>query len=531
VLDGAAEETGETAEKGALVSGMGSKTSWLGAFVLVLAAYLYYPSFFADNHRELAAQGEQFFFQANDAAGAPVLILSLWLFYRRIHYRDLLSGPGVIIFGSIVLGLSVALFGWGTYTKAADLQLMSAIALLAGVVLLFGGRAGFRAYWLPVLFLGFALPISPVLIAATIYPIQLATAQYAGLILNGLGFESLVVGDQILRTGGSFIVIETCSGVRTMVTLSMLTILLIDLFERRGIHAALLIGLAPIVAFLVNGIRVVTLVLNPYSSIHSVHNLQGIGMLLVGLTTLYLIDGLLEPALQTGDSASVRGDYGIKRTGRSSPTKRAACLVGIALVLVSMIGLDRMMPRWSGPSGLDEKPDELLARIFGADPSTPYPMDYNFVGSVHYLEQAQHRVEIGGAVVEIHLGVANEKLRGYSILTKRLAWPATGYAPIEESFVEIGDEGPLARRMLFRRGLTSTLSYSWIERRGSLPVEWFRQAAALDRSRFARPAHMLAIRLSTTIGRGAKDLEQAEVRIRRVWAELAPELVDFATMK
>jgi len=114
-------------------------------------------------------------------------------------------------------------------------------------------------------------------------------------------------------------------------------------------------------------------------------------------------------------------------------------------------------------------------------------------------------------------------------LTKRLAWPETGYAPIEERFEEVVENGPMARRMVLRRGARSVLSYSWIERRGSLPGEWFRQAAALDRSPLVRPAHMLAIRLSTTLGPGGSNLREAEERIRRVWERLAPELIDYAS--
>jgi exosortase len=503
---------------------------WACLLLLALGSYTYYPLFFPPTIHRLAAQSEEFFFEVNEAAGAPVLILSLWLFYRRSHYRDVLRGPGAPLASGIALLSSAALFAWGGYTRAPDLQLASVIGLLLGIVLLLGGRAGFRAFWLPILFIAFALPVSPVLIAATIYPIQLLTAQYAGMLLNGMGVASVVQGDQILRPENVFVVIETCSGVRTMLTLSMLTILLIDLFERRGWHALILIGLAPIVAFLTNGGRVVTLVLNPHSSIHSIHNLQGIVMLLVGLTTIYLIDGRLEWMLGSRDANVEAGDYGMTHGEGSSMARRTFEVLGVALLLVVMLALDRFVPTWQAIQALEEKPNELLARVFGEDPRAPYRMDYNFVGSVRYLAHARHAVEIDGARVEVHLGVANERKREYSILTKRLAWPETGYAPIEERFEEIVAGGPIARRMVLRHRLHSVLSYSWIERRRSLPVEWFRNALALDRSPLVRPAHMLAIRLSTKLASGALGMAQGEERIRRVWARLAPELIDYASL-
>ncbi len=265
---------------------------WLVLVIVVLAAYVYRPLFVPPHDQEFTAQGEEFFFEATQSAGVPVLMLATWLFYRRSHYRDLLSsggasggaGAGSMLGGGGLLLVTLALYAWGTYTGAADLRLASAPLLLAGAAMLLGGGAALRAYWVPIVFLLFALPIPPVLLSAVIFPIQLATAAFAGAVLNGIGVQSFVQGDQILRPENTFIVIETCSGVRTVVTLLMLTVLLIDLFERRGRHAALLVALTPFVAFLTNGLRVVTLVLNPHSSIHSIHNLQGVAMLLVGLT-------------------------------------------------------------------------------------------------------------------------------------------------------------------------------------------------------------------------------------------------------
>jgi exosortase len=502
---------------------------WASLFAVGLGIRVYYPLFFPSTRQTLGARGEEFFFQANEAAGAPVLILSLWLLYRRAHYRDLLLGPGAATVASLAFLSSVAVFGWGVYTDAADLRLASLIVFLVGVACLFGGRAGMRAYWLPILFLGFALPVSSVLIAATIFPIQLATAQYAGLLLNGIGFEALVQGDQILRPNNTFIVIETCSGVRTMVTLAMLTILLIDLFERRGWHAAILLALTPGVAFLVNGLRVVSLVLNPHSSVHAIHNLQGIAMLLVGLTTIYLIDGGLERLLGSRNPSVEDGDYGMARGEvATSQAARTIALCGVSFVLVVMLGLGHVVPGWQGRSGLAEKPEDLLTRVFGPDSALRLVEDYQFAGSVDYLAQARRRIDVDGTIVEIFLGVANEQKREVSILSTRLAWPASGYDLVEESFGPIVDAGPVVRRAILKRGAQEMVSYSWIERRQTLFVEWLRHALALDRSVFARPHRMLAIRLSTRIGTNDSQISAGERAIRDVWATLEPNLGGYA---
>jgi len=501
---------------------------WLALLVCGLIVYVYHPLFFPDTHQEFTAQGEEFFFEANQSAGAPVLMLAAWLFYRRSHYRDLLTGTGSLLGGGIFLLLTLALFVWGTYTGAPDLRLASVTLLLAGGALLLGGGAALRAFWVPILFLLFAMPLPPVVLSAVIFPIQLWTAEYAGWILNAIGVQSFVQGDQILRPENTFIVIETCSGVRTVVTLSMLTVLLIDLFERRGLHALILAVLTPIVALLTNGLRVVTLVLNPHSSIHSVHNLQGVAMLLVGLTAIYLLDSLLERMLGTRDPSVESGDYGLANAVGAPISRQTLRLAVLVALLVSLVAVDRALPRWQYARGIAEMPDALLARVFGEDASYKVETDFQFTGSVRYLAHARRRVDIDGVPVDIHLGVGDEQERRFTLLSPRLAWPESGHATVEKQDVALEPGGPEVRRMLFRRGARSLLSYSWFERREGFWREWWRQAAALDRSPFARPERILAIRISTPVDRDDAGARDAEARIRQAWLRLAPEIEGYA---
>jgi exosortase len=509
---------------------------WAVLATLALGALLYYPLFFPETVQSVTAQSEDFFFEANEAAGGPVLMLTLWLLYRRSHYLDLLRQPGAPRVASLTFALTLLVYGWGSYTQAPDLQLGSLVGLLAGIVFLNGGKAAFRAYWLPIVFLIFALPISPVLLSAALYPVQLATAQYAGIILNGIGVDSFIQGDQILRPENTFVVIETCSGMRTVVTLTMLTILLIDLFERRGWHAALLIFLAPIVAFLTNGIRVVTLVLNPYSDVVSIHNLQGIAMLLVGLTLIYLIDGVIERFSGGTRSSDVEDDLDIISEAGVSNREFAWRVAAVCGVLVVMHGMSQLISPWPFKHYVEEPSGKLLERVFEDWPSEKLPPDYNFLGSVRFLTWEHRRVRVDGRPVDVFLGVADEQRRQQTILTPRLAWPASGYAVIGDERLpmstlsgsdSVGDADDV-RRLVLRRGAKSVISYSWYARSGSLATEWFRQAAALDRSPLVRPRHILAVRISTSVGAQGSRIDDAEQRIRQVYERLAPELEDFA---
>lgn len=523
---------GSIEEKTASQNWLASPFLWVSVALSGLVCFLYYPFFFPSSHQAIALQSEEFFFEANEAAGAPVLVLSAWLFYRRSHYLDLLSGRGAPVASGLFLLCAVSLFGWGHFTQASDLQLASVIPLLVGAVLGLGGWPAMRAFWLPIVFIGFALPLPPVLLSTAIFPIQLFTAEYAGAILNFIGVKSLVQGDQILRPENTFIVIETCSGVRTIVTLSMLTILMIDLFERSGWHAAILFVLAPAVAFLSNGLRVVTLVLNPHSSIHSIHNLQGIAMLLVGLTGIYVLDLALERVFRSREALTESGGYGDIASAQTLGLAgmRPVRLAFMSVALFGMLSIGLTVVPFKTPSGLAERPDDLLERVFSESIRQSIEPDYQFRGSLRYLDHANRMVRFEGEPMEIFVGVGSETLREYTMLSKRLAWPASGWVPVEESVVELEGSDAAVRRVLLRRGGRTALSYSLYPRSGGLMTEWFRQAAALDRSPFVRSKHMLAIRISTGVGRGKGAQERADELIRKAWARLAPELEEFAPM-
>ena len=505
--------------------------AWLLIVAGGLIAWIYQPLFFPQSDTTLALQSEEFFFEANEAAGAPVLILTAWLVYRRSHYLDVFRAGGALLPGAGLLAVCVGLYAWGHYTGASDLQLLSVIPFLFGGVVALGGAAAARAFWVPIVFLGFALPIPPVLLSATIFPVQLMTAEYAGTILNLIGVKSLVSGDMIFRPENRFIVIETCSGVRTVVTLTMLTVLLIDLFERRGRHAVILLLLVPFVAFVTNGFRVVSLVLNPHSSVASIHNLQGIMMLLVGLTGIYLLDLALEKALGSGEPGTDPVAYG--RVRESASVGNGLAGPGLAVAVAGlMLVIPRVVVPYAPATGLAEMPSALIDRAFQEAPSKEIPPDYEFRGSIRYL--AHHDRELlrfEGGPLKVFLGVANEPLRSHTVLSPRLAWPQSGWVPVEDEEVDLDEDARGVRRVLLERSGRRELSYSWYVRAGSFAGEWFRQALALDRSPLEREEHILAVRISVPIVRGDTRIDEAEERVRRAWRRLAPQLEGYAPLR
>lgn len=283
--------------KGSLASQAVSRVGTRGLLHLLqvgLALLAYHDLVQLSPRISVTDEVEEWFFLPNDTAPAAVVGMALWLLFRRWERLRALvpqSGPVWLTIG--LLAGSAAILGWATLTGAEGLLAPSLSLTALGLGCLHAGLPAVRVLLLPAGFLLFAVPVPPPLVNEIVFSLQLWSAQYAGWLLFLLGIPALVVGDVISQPDETFRVIETCSGFRSCVTLIMLSILLVDLFGRRGLHALLLVASAPLVGFALNGFRVLGLILNPYSQLATVHALQGTVILLGGLVLLVGIDGVL----------------------------------------------------------------------------------------------------------------------------------------------------------------------------------------------------------------------------------------------
>lgn len=120
-------------------------------------------------------------------------------------------------------------------------------------------------------------PVVVVSVSEIVFQLQLWSASLTGLLLIAFSVPAVVSGDQIFMPGQTCMFIESFVGMRVIMTLSMVAIAMSDLFDRRGWHTAIVPLAAPLIAFGLSSARVILLILNPYSEIAAIHNLQGRG--------------------------------------------------------------------------------------------------------------------------------------------------------------------------------------------------------------------------------------------------------------
>jgi exosortase len=499
----------------------------LGLLLLnaIFAVLAFGPLVSFDPEPTLEAEFEGVFFSPADTSPSVVLLLAAWLLYRRwgrLKRLPLASGPAWLSGGLLLL--AGAILAWATYVGAQDLRVLALMAAMMGLVSLFGGRRAMRALLLPTVFLAFAMPMPAPLLNFTLFHMQFWTAEFAGLLLHLLGTTAFVTGDQILREGNSFAIVETCSGVRISETLTMLTILMLDLFRRRPLHCAILLAFAPAVAFFCNGIRSVTLILNPHSDIAEIHTLQGIGMLLGGLLLLYAIDGLLGWLLHSKAPVGVPPPEPPPAAAAGRPVGAWSLWVATG-ALAAFAGLALLVPPWSPP------PREM-APLFhtsfgeiGGWTSSELRVDRKFYGRIGIERDLYRRYHSDGATVDLYAATGTRSFRPRSVLFTKAVLPGSGWNTQEAGVLRLEPGGIDATWRVSVSGTRTFLVISWHEQAGGLAAESLRSFLGLDLSPLHRSGRPMVLRLSARMMRSdAGNRARAEARLRDFYAALRPKL-------
>jgi len=498
----------------------------LSVATLIAAALAYHellgwdPS---ERPRELEGAEEILF---EPSSSSPLLIFSVtgWLlFRRRDRLRSLFEAPGRPVAGALVLVPAVTLCLWSHYVSEPSLLVPSLSLAMLGSALWLGGGRGIRAVRMPAVFLLLAMPIPAPLINRVIYPMQLATADITSAIIAVMGMEAISVADRIYTESAIFQVIEACSGVRTIVTLLMAAFLYQELFSNNRLRSITLIASAPLLGLITNEIRVVGIVLSPYSDFAAVHTAQGLAMIVLGVLLLYALDSALATFLPDRFPLQPRDSRRLPRSGdakttSTTPSRLAALCVVFTGVAVAVFTLDP----WAPPDRSGRQLSFLPPRLDGWR-SSNLPLDRQFLGSARFSEWVHRRYQRGDDEVELLAGSQRRYDRHAEIFSPKTAIPGSGWETVSLREVALAG-GKVAEERFVRdvRGRTR-LVWHWRIGAGSDVEELLRGILLLDRSPWGRPGRTFVVRLSTPADVG-ESLELAPDRLRELASIIQPEL-------
>ena len=177
------------------------------------------------------------------------------------------------------------------------LQRTSFLIALVGLLLVVGGTQLVRVLAFPLLLLPFMIPIPSVIYNQITFPLQLFASQVAEFTLSLVGIPVLRDGNVLELASQKLSVVEACSGIRSLLSLSFLSLVYAYFFDKKvWMRWALLAATIP-VAIVANAGRVtitgVLSELNPQLAQGFFHSLEGWIIFLIALVMLGIVHFLI----------------------------------------------------------------------------------------------------------------------------------------------------------------------------------------------------------------------------------------------
>lgn len=267
-----------------------SKTLWL-----VVAIALAWLAVYYDVIRRLV---DDWRVDENYSHGFLIPIISgyaIWTERERIFSTPLEPRllPGAALMLIAVLMLLAGILGAELYITR-----LSLVVSLAGLAVYFGGWTWLRQLLFPIGLLLLALPIPNILFNQIAFPLQLIASDYATRVIKLLGIPALREGNVIELARMKLQVVEACSGIRSLVSLTSLAVVYVYFTETRWWRRiALVVAVVPI-AIVANALRVAgTGVMAHYRGAQAaegfLHSFSGLMVFLVAVLLLIGVAQLL----------------------------------------------------------------------------------------------------------------------------------------------------------------------------------------------------------------------------------------------
>jgi exosortase len=466
-----------------------------------LAAIAYAPLWRAGSFTPSRYGFEQALFRP---APMPMLLVSaiaLWIAWRRRARLRALATPRSAPLAAAWFAVAAAASTWAALTRSAPILLASAAAVLLAFAAAARGRAGCREWTPPALLLLLGLAIPPPLEAALVWQLQRGAAAAAAALLAAFGREVELAGVILWHGGRQFEVIDGCSGLRGILILTLVAIVVRELFASAGVRAWLVVLAAPLLGHVLNAVRIAWVVSGDHpedlASGTGDHTPQGIAVLAVGTAALYALGLALartrHRAIDPRDAAA---------RGAPLPWRAAATVLG-ALCTITY-GVAPFPSPDAAPAPL-VFPD--AAAGWTSEPLTPDP---NFVGTLPpgwFVHRRYAKTGNDGRVRNVELLVAVElppPPPTTHLFTAKLAWPGAGWNLKERRPTELL---PLARDVeldaaIYASGPEHALGYLWRPRDEGLARESLRALLALDATPWRRGRPRTVVRLVSPMPRG-----------------------------
>ena len=463
----------------------------------------------------------------------------LWQKRGQIAQLDL-KGSWV---GFVVVALGVALMFVGDLSTIYVVVQYAFLLTLYGAVLAIGGWRLFKTIWVPLVFLIFMVPLPHFLYNNLSSQLQLISSEIGVLVIRLFGISVYLEGNVIDLGSYKLQVVEACSGLKYLFSLTSLGFLCAYLFEGpMWKRVVIFLSSIPITVFM-NSFRIgVTGVLVEHSGIaHAegfLHDFEGLvifmaamGVLIVEMAILARIGrhkARLRDIFGTALLAAEPKAASAGATSRRVPASFLASVVVLAVAAGTSFALAERQELSPARASFAEFPGDL--RGWEGDRAA---LEQKYLDEL-VLDDYILADYANGTRKSVNLYVAyyDSQRAGESAHSPRSCLPGGGWEIKSLQATTVDgvqyNGGPLkVNRVVIQMGDVKQLVYYWFQQRGrgltnEYLVKWYLFWDSLTRNR----TDGAMVRLTTMV-RPGEDVSEGDSRLGAFAAAIAPELPKY----
>src|SRR5258705_13295041 len=231
--------------------------------------------------------------------GPLIIAAALWLVWQSREKLKLTPLSPAPIAGWVVLISSLILMFLARTQGVLTVEVLSAIPVITGCVVLLAGWPVLRVLAFPICFLFFAVPVPDWMIDTATVPLKVFISDVVTQVLYELGYPIAQNGVMIMIGSYQLMVKDACSGMNSIFALSAIGVFYVYAFRSDAkIRGLLLLAAIVPITIVANFIRVLALVLIAfYGGIDvlegTLHDLTGIGLFIVAVALMFPFAGFL----------------------------------------------------------------------------------------------------------------------------------------------------------------------------------------------------------------------------------------------
>lgn len=224
----------------------------------------------------------------------PVIGYFIWQKRDKIECAE--AAP---IVGTFLVVLSILMYLISLQLQIPTIIFLSTATSFISILIYLAGLRILKELALPIVLLLMIIPIPDQFLSMFTASLQLWITEVSERFIRMFSIPMLREGNILHIQQKSFQVIEACSGIRSLMSMTTMSIL-IGYFTLNTARSVIILFLLAIpVAIAINIIRVITLVLTFYYSkidlsIGAAHTATGVVLFIIGLMLLFAFQGILE---------------------------------------------------------------------------------------------------------------------------------------------------------------------------------------------------------------------------------------------